>query len=745
MTALFETLFDGAGELFGDGIQSILEMVLNATIFKIFYYLERALCYIINILSQLFDVFSGVEKVTYAGENDYLINIFFTNSTIRNIYLAMAAIGMVMTVGFTIWALIKKIFDISDKEQRSIGQILTASFRSIVLIVGLTLIMSAVIYGTNILMKQVNFIFNNAKDLDEPPKHEFTEEEYSAMGRVLLTIGNYSLVNTSNNRYNLNMCFNDIRSDMYFLQQKGVFNYYYYDTDKDGNEIESWQSVLSRIAKSTNLSKDVTVDQYHEELVESLTYAMNYLKNNKIVTPVTEATKRFELDEDFHLDRMVFLMGTLNAAYNEEYNKTPAFDDALRGPYYYEKGKSIYNADQVTSDFDIGFRTDYILVWIASVACIFDLVVIIMNCVARIFNMIFLYIIAPPFIAAAPLDQGGKFKQWSIAFLIQALSVFGTIIAMRLLMIYLPIVMDPELILFEKNKYLNIFGKFVLVLGGFEVAKKATGLLTGILADSAGWQSISAGDMSSAASKAIGTAVGAGRTLAGTAVGAGKFVGGKALGVAGFVARPLTNRITHPFKQAAEAWSKLGTKGSQDRNYKNIQEKINQAKYQEQYLKNNPEDAKWLTQGNNANNNNNNNDNNNNNNNNPAPQNNQNPVNNQNNNNQPDRNNNVFAPPPLPNRRAVDDGNRQGQPGQGSRNLRHRFGFDEPLNGPGNGPAPGNNAPGQGPAGQGGLNQQNQHGGQGGNGPQGPQRPANNANRIRRSGSFSGQAPYRRN
>ena len=680
-------------DFLGDGLQSLLETILNATVFRIFYYIERTLCWIINILGQLFEVFSGLEKVSYGEDDMYLINVFFNNSMIRNIYIAMAAIGMVLTVGFTIWALIKKIFDISDKEQRSIGQILTASLRSIVLIVGLTMIINAVVYGTNILMQQVNFIFNNASHLDEPDEKVFTQEEYAAMGRVLITIGNYSVVNTSNNRYNLNACFNAIRPDMYYLERHNVFAYDYYEPDKDGNATESWQSVLSRIAKSCNLNKEVSIDEYHEEINTSLTYAIDYLTNNRIVTPVPKATKKYESESSVHLDRMVFLLGTLNAAHNDEYNKKPAFDDALRGPYYYQTDRTIYDIDQVTDDFDIGFKTDYILVWLSAVAIIFDLVVIIMNCIARIFNMIFLYIIAPPIIAASPFDQGQKFKQWGIAFLVQSLSVFGTIISMRLLLIYLPIVMDPDLVFFADSKYMNAFAKFVMVYAGFEVAKKATGLLTGILADSAGWQSISAGDMSTSASKAIGTAVGAGKSLAGTATRAGMWTGGKALGVAGFAARPLTNRIAHPFKQAYNAWSKYGTKGQQDRNEKQIEDKISFGKAQENYLREHPEDSKYLLgpggNNNNDNNNNNNHNNNNNNNNNPNQ-----PPNQQNNHNggdgnNNDRDNNLFNPPPGHYHPHDDIVGANNAPGHGAHNLREQMGFDQPPdnnNGPGQPP-----------------------------------------------------------
>ena len=536
----------------GSTFSSLLEGILNATLFKLFYHIEAALCRIIGILTELFEVFAGLEQASYDGKSNYLINIFFSNKAISNIYWAMALIGIALTFGFTIWAVIKKMFDGSGKHQESQGQILTSGLRSIFLILGLTLIMTVVINGTNILMQQIDYIFNNAYHLDQPEERTFTGEEYAAMGRVLVTIGNHSLVSAKNNRYNLNVCYNTIKDDLALLQRQGVFDYSYYKTDDKGNEVETWQSVLAQIAKAGNLNRYVKVDIYNEDVANSILHAMEYLESNGVITPEEKVSRTWSSDEKVHLDRMIFLMGTLHAAKNPAYNESPSLDDALRGPYLYNKSRSIYNMNHVNEDFDIGFPTEYIVVLIAAVALIFDLLTIILNCIARIFNLLFLYIIAPPVIAASPLDNGGKFKQWTTAFLVQALSVFGTVIAMRLLLIYLPIVMSPQLELFDAKKQplLNQLAKFVLVYGGFEVAKKATALLTGILADSAGWQSISAGDMSSSAGKAIGK-------VAGTVAGAGKLAGKSALGVTGFVAAPLTNTISRPFK----AWANLGKGG----------------------------------------------------------------------------------------------------------------------------------------------------------------------------------------
>ena len=537
----------------GETLSSMLESILNATIFKICYYLERGLCYIIEILYKMFEVFAGLERVTYNGAQDYLINIFFSNKAVNNIYWGMALIGIALTIGFAIFAVVRKMFDSSGKQQQSHGQIIWAGVRSILIIVGMTAIMTVVLNTTGVLMQSIDDLFEDPYHLNDPVEREFTGEEYAAMGRVLSIIGNYSVVDSENNRYNLNLCFNDIRPDMLYLQNQGVFNYNYNIKDQNGDPVLSWQSVLAKIATSCDLKQDVKVDIYNEGVARSIREAMDFITQNANPRALERITRpTFQEKEDGHLDRMVFLMGTMHAAKASVYNESPAFDDALRGPYYYGDNKSIYDFDQVESDFNIGFATDYLVVWIAAIGIIFNLVVIIMNCVARIFNMLFLYLIAPPVIAAQPLDGGAKTKQWMTAFLVQSLSVFGTVIAMRLLLLFIPIVIDPQLVLFENQPVLNAIAKYILVFGGFEAAKKSSSILTGILADSAGWQAIQAGDMTGSAMKSIGAVTATARA----GLGLGASVGGTVLGAA---TRPVTNLAKRPFSAIAKHWNAIGT------------------------------------------------------------------------------------------------------------------------------------------------------------------------------------------
>ena len=312
--------------------------------------------------------------------------------------------------------------------------------------------------------------------------------------------------------------------------------------------------MLQKIANSADLRYDLTLDSYNDTVSRAILDAMNAIQKDASLKPLEKFSRTAPTGTHMPLDRYVFLMGTMRAAKNNAYNINPSMDDPLRGPYYNGE-KNIYDLDDVDSDFKIGFPTDYIIVFVACAALIFNLMTILLNCIARIFNMLFLYLIAPPIFAAQSFDHGGKTKQWLTAFIVQSFSVFGTVISMHLLLIVLPIITSSSLVLFE-NGLLNVMAKFVMVYGVFEVVKKSTGLLTGILADSAGWQSIQAGDMSTTASRVVGGAAGLAGSVAGTALRAG----GK---TASFVAKPVTNLAKRPFTAAADRWTKLGSGNAQ--------------------------------------------------------------------------------------------------------------------------------------------------------------------------------------
>ena len=509
-----------------DGVNGAFEdignWILYNIIYRLFYYLEIALCMVLSWLEGLFKVFTGQEMVQIGGDDNYLINIFFQNGTINGVYWGMAAIGIVFAFVTAIISVVRKAFDIDEKVKMSIGQILTNLFRSILTIIMLNVAVTIVVTGTNVLMEAVDEAFDIAPSLTgsgRQPK-DFTNEEYAAMARIFNNIGNYSLNPSYKNRYNLNSCYNDIRADLKYLARSGVFDYYY-DTESTG---PTWQSVLQKLANAADYNEEQPIDVYNEGIANALSDAMTVLKTYPNLGALSHVDPTLqESMEDVGFDRMVFIMGTMGigrtaAAKNDIYNEKPSMADAVRGPYYYGI-KDIYNLDQVNADFDIAItKTNYLIAFFAAIALGYNMLLILLTAVARIYNMLFLYIIAPPIIGVMPLDDGGKFRQWLTAFIVQTFSIFATVISMRLFLIFIPVVLSPNLILAD-NIVIDMIGKFLLLYAGFQVIGKANGILTGILADQAGMQSIQAGDMGGALSKLGSGAAKAGAFAFGAAKG----------------------------------------------------------------------------------------------------------------------------------------------------------------------------------------------------------------------------------
>ena len=510
---------------------------------KLLFTILKIICWAVNRLTQLFEIFSGLTKVSYNGERIFLFDVFLNNTAINNIYWGMALIGIVLCFAFAISSVVRKMFDASGRVQMSIGQIITETLKSIILILSMNLILTVTLTTTDVIMRQVNYLFSNAEGLNVAESITYTDEQCAAMGRALGTIANYGMNPSFNSRYNLNDCFNTIRPDLIYLEEQGVFDYHY---PQDSN---SWQSVLQEVAASADLRYELKADVYYENVAKSLQHALDVMRTDSSFRPLEKFKKENTTLLQIPLDRIIFLSGSLNAANNGYYNVNPNFTDALRYPYYSGE-KSLYDTDTVdsidviSSDFSISYaRFDYLVSIVLGIAILVNTFVILLSLVARMFNILLLYVIAPPVLAVRPLDGGGKSKQWAIAFLIQALGVFGSIIVMRLLLIFVPVIFDSNLVLIADNSALNYFAKAVMLFAAYAVAKKASGLITGILSDSAAMQSAHVGDMKDTAMHAIGTAKAS----------ASNFMR-RAGAAAGFVAAPALNYFGRPF----QAWRNLG-------------------------------------------------------------------------------------------------------------------------------------------------------------------------------------------
>ena len=539
-------MFEQIGEALlsvGDYIIDSLMSVIGAVLWQVCYTLDIIVCGLVYVVYKVFNVFAGLENVEYVQDGfanaDTLINVFLRHGSINHVYWDMTLIGITLCIGFAIIAVIKKIADIDGKNQQSIGHILLNVAKSILLMLLMTGIITAVISFSNVLLSSINMAFNRADFSDEDNAITFNDEEYAAMARVLNTVGNYSLNTAYSSRYNVNACFNDIRADMQWLEQAGVFNFNYNVKNSAGAQVVSWQSELVKIYRASNgLNRDMAMDVYNEGLNRAMVDLMETIQTNDSFKPLTyyETPTGYINAEDIPFDVLLFMVGTSNAAHNPEANVSPSVNDSVRGQYL-NGDKSIYLETDVEMDFSIrgiGYpRMQHFLIWISGIFILLDMTVCVFNAIARIFNVLLLYLVAPLAISVTPLDDGGKFKQWTTAFVIQAFGLLGNIICMRLFLLFVPMIFNGG-VRFFSNGFMNFVGQIMFMLAAGMVTKKSSGIITGILADNAGQQSIAAGDASDISSTIMG--------------GAGAFLGG----VTGATA--LKNKI-------AEKWNNFSAGG----------------------------------------------------------------------------------------------------------------------------------------------------------------------------------------
>lgn len=193
--------------------------------------------------------------------------------------------------------------------------------------------------------------------------------------------------------------------------------------------------------------------------------------------------------EDVSLGRIVFCTTTLNAHKNDSQNisKFPVdkniITDTDRQYFYYRsipKAKDYTNQSDVRQYFEI-YKLDFAT---GIVVCLFMAVVLFGACITfvqRIFEVIILYLVSPLFVATMPLDDGEKFKKWKDLFIGKVFSGFGTVLAMNLFLILVPIIMGNQINWGQESAEGTYIFKLMFLCGGAYALTKVGPMVTTLI------------------------------------------------------------------------------------------------------------------------------------------------------------------------------------------------------------------------------------------------------------------------
>ena len=200
--------------------------------------------------------------------------------------------------------------------------------------------------------------------------------------------------------------------------------------------------------------------------------------------------------------RAVGINGTINETNREEcaqlvdtafkentvdYSALSGLDDALN-----TIGQSQYERLSLVKLYYNHYEMNYILYIGAGIIAAYTMISVTFGMIMRLFKGVILFMISPPMVALMPLDGGSAFKQWRTAFVKQILSAYGTIVALNLLFLVLPIVENIKLFQpltgvsggfdagFDFNGA-NSFVQILVTLTGLFMLKDLTGIISNMI------------------------------------------------------------------------------------------------------------------------------------------------------------------------------------------------------------------------------------------------------------------------
>lgn len=172
---------------------------------------------------------------------------------------------------------------------------------------------------------------------------------------------------------------------------------------------------------------------------------------------------------------MLFLVSTMG---DDSKIAQPSFDDTQRAPYL--TGERKYSdVERVKKDFDYS-KFDYFTAILCILGSLLIMVLSLFVVIKRLFEIAILYVISPIFVSTMPLDDGQIFGKWRDRFIGSVFSGFGTVMALEIFLIFVPVICSASLKLSD-NANIDIIIRVFIILGGLYAAYKSTELLLQIL------------------------------------------------------------------------------------------------------------------------------------------------------------------------------------------------------------------------------------------------------------------------
>lgn len=131
-TALFNTFIDPLVKILESIFLEVIYPVIKALFVEGLYNLLKLLLGIVDVLQNIFDMFSGVKTVKSNGQDMYILDVFLTDDGIKTAFIGITLVAAGICMIFTIYSVGKSIGDNILENKHPVGEVLKQALKSMV-------------------------------------------------------------------------------------------------------------------------------------------------------------------------------------------------------------------------------------------------------------------------------------------------------------------------------------------------------------------------------------------------------------------------------------------------------------------------------------------------------------------------------------------------------------------------------------------------------------------------------------
>ena len=128
---------------------------------KILMWLQIGLSRLVDMVMQLFSVFSGIEAIKADGKEESLLLYFIGNPTVIKVFWAIFIIGVFCVFLFTAISIVKNMVVIKKTVAQILGKMIISIFSMVVVVMCLF----GFIFGANCVLAEIDVAFNQGSEL----------------------------------------------------------------------------------------------------------------------------------------------------------------------------------------------------------------------------------------------------------------------------------------------------------------------------------------------------------------------------------------------------------------------------------------------------------------------------------------------------------------------------------------------------------------------------------------------------